>query len=67
MYYMFLLTVILRFLFQLRRDIDEFYKKYFTTDETRYNEVMFVVDHLMVSCYKTLTAQSIFNEHSWRG
>ena len=44
------MALILRFLFQLRRDIDNFYRKYFTTNETRYNEVMFVADHLMVSC-----------------
>ena len=40
------------FFFQIRRSIsnmDSFYKPYLTTDETRYNELLLVVDFRMVS------------------
>ena len=34
---------------QDRREIDEVYRPYLTTDETRYNEIVFVADYGMVS------------------
>ena len=38
---------------QVRRGIDEFYRPYFTTDETRYTELMIAVDNNLVRfiCY----------------
>ena len=33
---------------QVRRGVDEFYRPYFTTDETRYTELMIAVDNNLV-------------------
>ena len=33
---------------QVRREVDEFYRPYFTTDETRYTELVIVVDNKLV-------------------
>lgn len=57
-------------IYRIRRSIsghvDEFYKPFLTTDETRYNELLLVVDFGMIYQRINISLESVGNLDEWR-